>query len=56
MENVSGERKTCTCENCLQSYRKNPTNSNAIKLKKAQYQLIDRIHTKKNKQNTYKIR
>ena len=40
MGNFSGERKTCTSENSLQkNYRKNPTNTNALKLKTAQYQL-----------------
>ena len=39
MGNFSGERKTCTSENSLQNYRKNPTNTNARKLKTAQYQL-----------------
>ena len=39
MGNGRGLRKTCTCENCLQSYQKNPTIANARILKKAQYQL-----------------
>ena len=40
MGNFSCERKTCTSENSLQkNYRKNPTNTNALKLKTAQYQL-----------------
>ena len=40
MGNVSGERKTCTRENSLQILsKKNPTNTNARKLKTSQYQL-----------------
>ena len=40
MGNFSGERKTCTSENSLQKLsKKNPTNTNARKLKTAQYQL-----------------
>ena len=39
MGNVSGERKTCTSENSLQKLSKKPTNTNARKLKTAQYQL-----------------
>ena len=39
MGNLSGERKTCTSENSLQKLSKNPTNTNALKLKTAQYQL-----------------
>ena len=39
MGNVSGERKTSTSENSLQKLSKNPTNTNARKLKTAQYQL-----------------
>ena len=39
MGNVSGERKTCTSETASKNYRKNPTNTNARKLKTAQYQL-----------------
>ena len=39
MGNFSGERKTCTSENSLQKLSKNPTNTNALKLKTAQYQL-----------------
>ena len=36
---LSGERKTCTSETSSKNYRKNPTNTNALKLKTAQYQL-----------------
>ena len=39
MGNFSGERKTCTSENSLQKLSKNPTNTNALKLKTAQHQL-----------------
>ena len=39
MGNFSSERKTCTSENSLQKLSKNPTNTNARKLKTAQYQL-----------------
>ena len=41
MGNFSGERKTCTSENSLQklSGKKTPTNTSALKLKMAQYQL-----------------
>ena len=39
MGNNSGERKTCTSENSLQILSKNPTNTNALKLKTAQYEL-----------------
>ena len=39
MGNFSGERKTCTSENSLQKLSKNPTSTNALKLKTAQYQL-----------------
>ena len=39
MGNVSGERKTCISENSLQKLSKKPTNTNARKLKTAQYQL-----------------
>ena len=40
MGNFSGERKTCTSENSLQKLlKKTPTNTNARKLKTAQYQL-----------------
>ena len=39
MGNFSGERKTCTSENSLQKLSKKPTNTNALKLKTAQYQL-----------------
>ena len=39
MGNFSSERKTCTSENSLQKLSKNPTNTNALKLKTAQYQL-----------------
>ena len=39
MGNISGERKTCTSLNSLQKLSKNPTNTNALKLKTAQYQL-----------------
>ena len=39
MGNISGERKTCTSENSLQKLSKNPTNTNALKLKTTQYQL-----------------
>ena len=38
MGNFSGERKTCTSENSLQKLSKK-TNTNALKLKTAQYQL-----------------
>ena len=46
MGNFSGERKTCTSENSLQKLWKNPTNTNALKLKTAQYQLAG-IYIKK---------
>ncbi len=39
MGNFSGERKMCTSENSLQKLSKNPTNTNALKLKKAQNEL-----------------
>ena len=39
MGNFSGERKTCTSETASKNYRKNPNNTNALKLKTAQYQL-----------------
>ena len=39
MGKVSGERKTYTHKNSLQKLSKNPTNTNARKLKMAQYQL-----------------
>ena len=39
MGNFSGESKTCTSENSLQKLSKKPTNTNALKLKTAQYQL-----------------
>ena len=39
MGNFSGERKTCTSESSLQKLSKNPTNTNTLKLKTAQYQL-----------------
>ena len=39
MGNVSGYRKRAHVKTASKSYRKNPTNTNAIKLKKAQYQL-----------------
>ena len=39
MRNFSAERKTCTREKSLQKLSKNPTNTNARKLKTAQYQL-----------------
>ena len=45
MGNFSGERKTCTSENSHKNYRKNPTNTNALKIKTAQYQLAG-IYTK----------
>ena len=41
MGNFSGERKTCTSENSLQKLSKIPKNTNALKLKTAQYQLAD---------------
>ena len=39
MGNVSGEIKTCIRETASKNYRKKPTNTNARKLKTAQYQL-----------------
>ena len=45
--------KRAHVKTATKTYRKNPTNINAIKLKKAQYQLTG-IYLKE--QNTYKIR
>ena len=39
MGNVSGERKRAHMKTASKSYRKNPRNTNARKLKTAQYQL-----------------
>ena len=39
MGNFSGERKTCTSKNSPQNLSKKPKNTNALKLKTAQYQL-----------------
>ena len=39
MGNVSGERKHADVKIASKSYRKNPTNTNALKLKKAQKEL-----------------
>ena len=40
MGTFSGERQTCTSKKAAsKNYRKNPTNTNALKLKTAQYQL-----------------
>ena len=54
MGNFSDERKTCTSKNSLQKLsKKKPTNTNALKLKTAQYQLAgigtDRIHSKSDR-------
>ena len=45
-ETLAVREKLAHVKTASKSYRKNPTNPNAIKLKKAQYQLTDRIHTK----------
>ena len=39
MENVSSSRKRADVKTAAKSYRKNPTNTNALKLKKAQNEL-----------------
>ena len=45
-ETVAVREKRALVKTASKSYRKNPTNTNALKLKKAQYQLADRLHTK----------
>ena len=53
-EKLAVREKRAHLKTAPKSYRKNPTHTNAIKLKKAQYQLTD-IYLK-NRHNTYKIR
>ena len=54
-ETLAVREKRALVKTASKSYRKNPTNTNARKLEKAQYQLTG-IYLKKNRQNTYKIR
>ena len=59
MGNVRGERKRALVKSASKNYRKNPTNTNARKLKTAQYQLAGiyiKEHTKYIENHMDKIR
>ena len=54
-ETLAVREKRADVKTASKCYRKNPTNTNALKLKKTENELAS-IYLKKNRQNTYKIR